>query len=156
MRTSGGWLVAGAALLAMMVAPVAKASGVNSGGASGGGGGSPVATPSGVCAPIASLTNTVGYYRSWAAIWTTFTLPACEVGTAGTWDMTFHNDDTGQIDYERRASYVVPSSGYSAVVDDDFAPFSTNYTVTLTLTDSNGVRTSRSASTTTKPAKSGP
>jgi hypothetical protein len=144
------WLAAGALLAALSVAPAAQASGgVNSGGVNSGGS----KPASSTCAPISSYSVTTGYYKQWAATWASFSVPACEALSTVSWDIQYHNDDTGQIDFERSLSVVVPSAGYSYTLDDDFGPFNTTYTVTLTLSDASGAQTTRSATITTKPPK---
>jgi hypothetical protein len=123
---------------------------VNSGGANAGGG---KTTSTATCTPISSWGVTTGYFKQWAATWASFTLAPCTVGATGTWDIQFHNDNTGQIDFERSGFYTVLSTGYSETLDHDFGPFDTTYTVTLTLTDSSGVQTTRSSTITTKSPK---
>jgi hypothetical protein len=136
----------------MLVAAPAQASGSNSGGGGTGGGGKTTAG-SGTCAPIASYNVTTGYYQQWAATWAAFTLAPCQVGATGWWDVQYLNDGTGQIDFERSGGYTLTSTGYSYTLDDDFGPFDTTYTVTLTTTDSTGAQASRSSTITTRSPK---
>jgi hypothetical protein len=144
-------LIAAGALFASLLAPPAQASGPNSGGLDSGGG----PAPTGPCTLLSSYNVTTGYYKIWAATWASFTLAPCQMGAMGTYDIKYHNDNTGQIDYEASGIYVLATNGYSATIDDDFGPFNTTYTVTLTVTDANGVQTSRSSTITTKSPKSG-
>jgi hypothetical protein len=144
------WLVLGLSAIVLTAAPAAYASGgADSGGSGGGGGtssggGSTSTTTS--CTSISNLSNAVGYYHTYAAIWTTFSLSSkCSGGSTQTWVLTFHNDNTGAIDYSSRGNFYGVSS-YGLTVDDDFAPYSTPYTVTLTVTDTKGIQTSQSAS----------
>ena len=133
-------------------AGVASASGgVNSGGVnSGGGGGGTPPPPAGPCATITSFSNSTGYYSAWAAIWTKFSVSAT---CSATWTMTFINGLTGSVDFSRSASVQMMPSG---TIDEDWAAFSTPYTVTLVVNDAAGtVLDSRSAVVTTKPPKSG-
>jgi hypothetical protein len=98
---------------------------------------------------------TTGYYKQWAATWAAFSLAPCSLGATGLWDIQYHNDNTGQIDFERSGYYTLASTGFSYTLDDDFGPFDTTYTVTLTVTDANGVQTSRSSTITTRSPKQG-
>ena len=146
-----------AALLAL--APAAYASGgVNSGGVNsggGGGGGSTATTTSSSpssCANITSFSNTTGYYKTFAAIWTPFSISSSCSGGAN-WRMTYTNGNTGAVDFSVGTSTNYQSSG---TVDEDWAAFSTPYTVTLTVTDpvTGEVQASQSAVVTTKQPKS--
>jgi hypothetical protein len=126
----------------------ANSGGVNSGG--GGGGGTPV--PTGPCVQISSFSNSTGYYSAWAAIWTQFAI-SNSCGSPFNWQMSYTNGATGVVDFARTGSTQYMSSG---TIDEDWAAFSTPYTVTLTVTDASGtVVTSRSAIVTTKAPKSG-
>jgi len=144
-----------AAMLAF--APAALASGGidsgGSGGGGGGGGGGTTTTPSGPCAQIASFSNTDGYYKIWAAIWTSFSITD-NCGYAVNWSMTYTNGNTGAVDFKAASSTAYMPSG---TIDEDWAALSTPYTVALTVTDpSNGaVLASTSALVTTKKPKSG-
>jgi hypothetical protein len=121
------------------------------GGGSGGGGGgntAPTVPVSTSCATITSFTNTTGYYSVWAAIWTPYSYTS-SCSFAVTFTMTYLNGNTGLIDFSR--SSAVQASG---TIDEDWAAFSTPYTVTLTLTDPVGnLLDSRSAVITTKVGK---
>ena len=141
------------ALAAVMVtgsAGVAAASGGVSGG--GGGGGTPTTTvaPTTSCAVVSSFSNSTGYYSVWAAIWTKFSI-SNSCSAPANWQMTYTNGTTGLVDFARGSSTQYMSSG---TIDEDWADFSTAYTVTLTVTDASGVvLDSRSAVVTTKQPK---
>lgn len=125
--------------------------GGGSGGAGGGGAPTTVAPPS-TCARIASFSNSTGYYSVWAAIWTPFSV-SDSCGYAVDWQMTYTNGTTGLVDFIRGGSTAYASGG---TIDEDWAAFSTPYTVTLTVTDPSGtVLDSRSALVTTKLPKTG-
>ena len=152
--------VALCAVSALAFAPTALASGgLDSGGSGGGGGGgggttttTTTTTPSS-CAKIASFSNSNGYYSVWAAIWTSFSITnSCS--TAVNWSMTYTNGNTGAVDFARSSSTAYMPSG---TIDEDWAAFSTPYTVTLTVTDpyTGAVLASQSAVVTTKVPKSG-
>jgi len=147
-----------AATIALALTSVAGAAwasgGVNSGGVNSGGGGGGGATtttvPSGACAHISTFANSTGYYAVYAAIWTQFAITnSCP--SAVNWDMSYTNGKTGLVDFERSSSTAYMPSG---TIDEDWASFSTPYTVTLTVTDTSGtVLDSRSAIVTTKAGK---
>lgn len=125
------------------------AGGTGGGGNAGGGGATtPPATAPSSCAKITSFSNSTGYYSVWAAIWTPFSYTTtCRYGV--TFSMTYLNGNTGLVDFSRSSAYT--SSG---TIDEDWAAFSTPYTVTMTLTDPWGnVLDSRSAVITTKAGK---
>src|SRR3954451_12119199 len=142
-----------AAMLAL--APTALASGgVNSGGVNSGGGGTTTAPApsSGSCVTISSFSNTDGYYKIYAAIWTKFSIANSCSGPLN-WRMTYTNGTTGVVDFSAGSSTAYMSSG---TIDEDWAAFSTPYTVALTVTDPNtgDVLASTSAVVTTKVPKS--
>lgn len=147
----------GSALLGSLVlAPGAFASGgLDSGGSGGGGGGggggtttTPV-TPPTSCASITGFSNSTGYYSVWAAIWTSYSFKS-SCSTQVTMTMTYFDNNTGVQDFARSATVA------SGTIDEDWASFSTPYTVTMTLTDASGnVLTSTSALVTTKVPKTG-
>jgi hypothetical protein len=121
--------------------------GVNSGGGSGGGGGTTAPTS---CGQITGFSNSTGYYSVWAAIWTQFSISS-SCATPANWQMTYTNGNTGAVDFARGSTTAYMPSG---TIDEDWAAFSTPYTVTLTVTDSNGVvLSSTSAVVTTKSPK---
>lgn len=150
--------VSAAAMLAL--APSALASGglnsggVNSGGSGGGGGGTTTTTTtsSGSCANITAFNNSNGYYSIWAAIWTQFSISST-CSTPPNWRMTYTNGNTGLVDFSVGTSTAYEPSG---TVDEDWAAFSTPYTVTLTVTDpyTGAVLATQSAVVTTKVPKS--
>lgn len=132
-----------AVCLSLALAPAALASGggVNSGGVNSGGldsGGSGGGGGGGKVCTISTLTNRVGYYSIWAAIWTSFSVTGCPSGS--TWEMSFHNDATGNVDFSSGGGTSSSGGGgaASATVDEDWAAFSTPYTVTLSVRDSAG------------------
>jgi len=146
-----------AAMLAL--APSALASGgvnsggVNSGGVNtggGGGGGTTTSPAPASCAAITSFSNSDGYYSVWAAIWTKFSI-STSCGPAN-WSMTYTNGTTGLVDLTVGTSTAYEPSG---TVDEDWAAFSTPYTVTLTVTNpyTGAVLASQSAVVTTKVPK---
>ncbi len=77
----------------------------------------------------------------------------CPTGGPGNWLLTYRNDNTGLIDFRQTGAYLQTNSSFTNVVDDDFGPFSTPYTVTLTVTDARGAQTSQSATVTTRASK---
>jgi hypothetical protein len=123
--------------------------GVNSGGGGGGAGGGSTTPSSTSCAVITSYGNSTGYYSVWAAIWTSFSYTnSC--GDQVTMTMTYLNGNTGLVDFQRSSSVM-----RNGTIDEDWAAFSTPYTVTMTLTDAAGnVLDMRSAVVTTKVPKS--
>ena len=130
--------------------------GVNSGGVSsggGGGGGSTAPAPSSSsCAHITSFSNSDGYYSVWAAIWTPYAISNSCSGVVN-WKMTYTNGSTGAVDFIRTGSFM--GSGAGGTIDEDWADFSTPYTVSLTVSnEQEQVLDSRSALVTTKAPKS--
>jgi hypothetical protein len=120
-------------------------SGGGAGGGGGGGGGGGTAS----CAKI-GLTNSIGYYSVWAAIWTRYNINSTCSGPSVTWRMTYTNDTTGAVELTRYGSTYY--GGNSGTVDEDWAAKSTTYTVTMTVAGSDGaVITSQSTSVTTGP-----
>ena len=142
---------------ALALAPTALASGgvnsggVNSGCGGSGGGGGTTATTSSSCVQISSFGNSTGYYSVWAAIWTSFSISNSCPGPLN-WQMTYTNGNTGVVDFSRGSSTAYMSSG---TIDEDWAAFSTPYTVALTVTDpsTGAVLASQSAVVTTKAPK---
>ncbi len=156
-----GLMVAGALFAATLVGPAYASGGLDSGGSGGGGGtnsggvnsggGGSTATTS--CVAITNLGNSVGYHSAWAAIWTSISISSkCSGGSSGTWTLTFHNDNTGAIDYSTSGSY---KGTYGATIDFDIAQFSAPYTVTLNVRDASGAQLSQSAAVTTPAPKVG-
>ena len=106
------------------------------------------------CATLNGLAAPTGYYLTWAAIWNTFTVKSCSTSTESVnVEVTETNTATGTIDYD----VVMPMSLLSAqnismVLDNDFAPFNTAYTVAFTVTDASAnVLASGSIAATTPP-----
>jgi hypothetical protein len=121
--------------------------GTGGGGTGGGGSTTPAPAPTS-CATITSFSNSTGYYSVWAAIWTPFSFTS-SCGFAVTFTMNYLNGNTGLVDFSRSSAFMT-----SGTIDEDWAAFSTPYTVTLTLTDPSGnVLDSRSALVTTKAGK---
>lgn len=121
--------------------------GLGGGGTGGGGTITPPPTTPTSCAQIKSFTNSTGYYSVWAAIWTPYSFSS-SCGYAVTFTMTYLNGNTGLVDFVRS------STAPTGTIDEDWAAFSTPYTVTMTLTDPwGGVLDSRSAVINTKPGK---
>lgn len=132
---------------ALVLAPAAWAQGGTGGG--GGGGGS--TTPASACPQITGFGNSTGYYSIWAAIWTSYSIQN-PCGGAANWQMTYTNNATGAVDFWRTGSFT--GSGTGGTVDEDWAAFSTAYTVTFTVTDGQGhVLDSRTALVTTRAPK---
>lgn len=153
MRRRLGIVMIGVALGLAALAPAALASGTNSGGSGSGGsgGGGTVTAPAPTsCATITGFSNSTGYYSIYAAIWTSFSISSTCASPAN-WQMTYTNGTTGVVDFSRGSTTAYMPSG---TVDEDWAAFSTAYTVALTVTDSNGVvLASQSAVVTTKAPK---
>jgi hypothetical protein len=156
---SGALAVAIAALLALAPMALASGGGVNSGGAGGGGGGggggatttTPAPTTPPSCAKVTGFSNSTGYYSVWAAIWTPFSVTTTCADPVN-WAMTYTNGGTGAVDFVRSGSTTSQANG---TIDEDWAAFSTAYTVTLTVTDSytGAVLATQSAAITTKSGK---
>jgi len=141
-------VVAVAGLALTTAAPAFASGGTGSGGGGGtstGGtnkGGVKDVTPLPVvpCATLPSVTAPVGYYSVWAAVWNTVTVKSCSSSTeAVNLEVSETNVATGLVDYDM----IIPMSltagqNIGMVLDNDFAPFDTTYTVTATVTDSSG------------------
>lgn len=147
--------------------PATGGSGGGGGGtATGGGGGvnsggvrdltSPTITPV-ACGAIVSLTAPVGYYSIWAALWNTYTVRSCATtGGAQTYNVRVRNINTatGTTDYDVTTAYaLVPGQNVGSVLDNDFAPFNTSYTVQVDVSDASGnlLTTATTAATTPAP-----
>jgi hypothetical protein len=169
-----------ASIAVLALAPAAMAQG-GAGGGGGGGGGTarPVSTGGGgggggggvnsggvkdtgttpaapACATLTSVGAPVGYYSVWAALWNEYAVKSC--GTASqslTLTITNTNVATGAADFSYSAPLsLTPGQNTSGVVDNDFAPFSTDYNVQIDVRDGNGtVLDSRSLAATTPPQK---
>jgi uncharacterized repeat protein (TIGR01451 family) len=99
--------------------------------------------PTPVAAPCATLTNVsapVGYYSVWAAIWNTMTVTSCSTSSESvTLEVIETNQATGLNDYDVVLPLTyLPGQNQSLVLDNDFAAFSTNYTITMKVSDSAG------------------
>jgi uncharacterized repeat protein (TIGR01451 family) len=104
------------------------------------------------CAALTSVTAPVGYYLIYAAIWNTFTVQSCSSSAeAVSVQIQELNTITGAIDYDVTWFVTLtPSQNFSMVLDNDFAAYSTPYTITYTVRDSSGnVLSTRSTSATT-------
>jgi hypothetical protein len=136
-------------------APSALASG---GGASGGGGGASgggVSAPaSASCAQITGFSNTTSY--NWGIL-SRIDTPYSISSSCPTWviaDVTYTNQLTGNVDFERSA-VILPGDTIGTFAFAP-APFSTPYTATLSVQDwSFNTLASRSASITTKKPQQG-
>jgi len=112
-----------------------------------------------VAAPCATLTNLavpVGYYSVWAAIWNDFTIKSCSTSSEiVNVEVTELNVATGLLDYDLVMPFsLTTGSSSSMVLDNDFAPFDTSYTITFTATDQSGnVLASGSLSAVTPPPR---
>jgi hypothetical protein len=126
--------------------------GTGGGGGGGGGGGSragindvvvpapaPVPQPPAgpPCATFTNISAPVGYYLTWAAVWNTYTVLGCSPGSHSVnVQVTETNTATGLVDYDVTMSHVLTGNqNASMVLDNDFAPFNTDYRVTMTATD---------------------
>jgi hypothetical protein len=92
------------------------------------------------CAALTAVSAPVGYYLTYAAIWNVFTLQSCS-SSSETVSVQVQelNQLTGLVDYDV-TWYValVPGQNYSMVLDNDFAPNDTPYTISYTVRDSSG------------------
>jgi uncharacterized repeat protein (TIGR01451 family) len=106
------------------------------------------------CAVLTNVSAPVGYYSVWAAIWNTLTVQSCSLGSeAVNIEVTETNVATGLVDY----SVVWPvtltaGQNLGMVLDNDFAPFNTTYTIAYTVRDSTGAVLTTAATTATTPA----
>jgi len=92
------------------------------------------------CAALGNMSAPVGYYSTYAAIWNTFTLRSCSSSTETVnVEVTETNQATGLIDYDVVYPFsLIAAQNASMVLDNDFAPFNTTYTVGFTATDASG------------------
>jgi hypothetical protein len=153
----------GASVAVLAAAPAAMASGGAGGGGGGGGGGTarpvttaggggggggvnkggvkdPTSTAPAACATLPSVGAPVGYYSVWAALWNEYTLKSCGTATQSvTLTITNTNVATGVADFSYSMTYALsPGQNVSGVVDNDFAPFSTDYDVQIVASDGKG------------------
>jgi hypothetical protein len=146
----------GATMVGLLAAAPAWAqggagAGGGGGGGGGAGGGGATTPPPTSCAAITSFANTTGYYSVWAAIWSKFAVSSSCTGIVY-WQMTFTNGNTGAVDFVRSGSVYNATTG--GTIDEDWAAFSTPYTVALTVTDASGtVLDAQTAVITTKVGK---
>ena len=162
-----------ASVAALAFAPAAMAQGGSAGGGGGGGGGvatGGVATGGSVstggnkggvkdpipvagCATLTSVSAPVGYYSTFAALWNDYSVKSCATGSQ-TVNVVVTNTNvaTGAVDFTNTLPYTLTAGqGLNGVMDNDFAPFSTAYNVTIAVRDgSNGnVLDTRSLTATT-------
>lgn len=92
------------------------------------------------CAALGGMSAPVGYYSTFAAIWNTFTVRSCSSATESiNVEVTETNQSTGLVDYDVIFPItLVAAQNSSMVLDNDFAPFNTTYTVSFTATDASG------------------
>ena len=111
----------------------------------------PVGAP---CAVITSVSAPVGYYSIYAAVWNTFTLQSCSTGNESLYlQVTETNVATGSVDYNTVLGIALfPSQNFGMVLDNDFAPFNTTYSIAYTLRDSSGTVLSTAMAMATTPA----
>ena len=144
-------LVVAIAALALLAPTAALAQGgADSGGSGGGGGGGSTATTP--CVKFGGWSSRIGYYKAWAAIWTSVNFSSsCYV----TYSVTYTDDLTGAV-------YTLAQGGllnavYSSTIDADFLDFSTPYTVRLRIVDGSGaVQLEQTADITTPAPKTTP
>jgi hypothetical protein len=107
------------------------------------------------CAALTAVSAPVGYYLTYAAIWNTFTLQSCSSGSETvSIQVQELNQLTGVVDYDV-TWYVTlsPSQNYSMVLDNDFAPNDTPYTISYTVRDASGNQLDLSSLVATTPPK---
>jgi hypothetical protein len=128
----------------LAVVPAAMASG-----GGGGSGGASAPAPSTSCAQISRFSNTTSY--NWGLL-SRIDTPYTITSSCASWvtaDVTYTNQLTGAVDFERSA-IILPGTTVGAFGDAP-APFSTPYTVTLSVIDFDfNTLTKTSASITTK------
>jgi hypothetical protein len=90
------------------------------------------------CAGLGGLAAPTGYYSVWAAIWNTFTVRSCSTSSETlNVEVTETNTATGLVDYDVIVPMaLISGQNISMVLDNDFAPFNTTYTVAMTVTES--------------------
>jgi hypothetical protein len=135
-----------ACTISVMPASTFASGSTNSGGGSGGSGGGGGSVQS---SPLTSFKVSVGYYRGYGAIWTSYSVQSSS--SLPIVRRTLTDLSTGQVVFENIYNYV------SFVVDDDFLPNSRAYLVTIDVLDNSGaVLDSASAIVTTPPPKTQP
>ena len=156
MRRFARTMAAVASVAALAVTPAFASGGGGSGGG-GGGGGIDATQTTGPCIKLTNVTDPVGYYLTWAAVWHNFTVKSCSLSTQTVnLTVTDTNTATGQAEFSETFSYyLVASDRASSVIDNDFAPFSVDYAITTTVTDasSGAVLASATVNATTPPQK---
>lgn len=110
---------------------------VSGGGGGGGGGSAPAVTPAPApAAEISSFKVTTGKYKSWAAIWTNYTVKNTGKDEDITVTVEEINTATGNIDFSRSTSgFLGVNKTVSITWDDDFGPWYTNYQVKITVSE---------------------
>lgn len=90
------------------------------------------------CATLTNVTAPVGYYSVYAAVWNDFTIQSCSTRSETvTVQVTETNVATGSVDYDVVYPIVLfGGQNASFVLDNDFAPFNTTYTIGYTVRDS--------------------
>jgi hypothetical protein len=164
-----------ASIGALALAPAAMAQGgtggggtarpVSSGGGGGGGGGGVnsggvkdvgATPPATTCATLTSVGAPVGYYSVWAAVWNDYSVKSCSSASENlTVTITNTNVATGAVEFSYNDLVpLTPGQNSSHVVDNDFAPFSTDYDVQIQVKDNKGtVLDTQSLRATTPPQK---
>jgi hypothetical protein len=153
-----------ASVAALVMAPAAMAQGGAGGGGGGTGGGGTATTVAGggggggtgglnkggvkdvgapavpACATLTGVGAPVGYYSIWAALWNQYTVRSCSTATESlSVTITNTNVATGAVDFSSTAPVsLTPGQNSSSVVDNDFAPFSTDYNVEIQVQDGKG------------------
>jgi hypothetical protein len=127
--------------------------GINSGGVNSGSGTDAPVVP---CAALSNVSAPVGYYSTWAAVWNNYAVRSCATGSESVnVSVTNTNVATGQVDYSVTVPYTLTAGqNASSVLDNDFAPFSTDYDVKVQVTDNSGnVLATQSLAATTPPQR---
>ncbi len=111
----------------------------------------PAAVP---CGALTAASATVGHYLAGAAVWNNFTIWNCAAGTESVNVEAIETDAiSGQVAYDVTTSYGMGiGQSIQGVLDNDFAPFATTYTVTYNLTDASGNLLDTKSTSATTPA----
>ena len=157
--------LAASLVLLLSAAPAAFASGgAGSGGGAGGGGGGvkivvppPAPVPAGAPCATIKVSAPVGYYAGWAALWNEYAIKSCSTGGPQTYSVRVRdtNTATGVVDFDVTSLHSL-SAGQNVrnVLDNDGAPFSTTYSVDVSVSDAAGnVIASQSMTATTPPRR---